>query len=110
MGSHGKPKDIRQGHETPNQAQNIGPLLTGPVLSSPDCSKLTHYPEIVKHPPSRRPPRGEGPAAIIVVRMLARAILATLLLAAAAWADPSPLVPGDPLACFNRMDGAGTLS
>src|ERR1035437_3968853 len=42
--------------------------------------------------------------------MLARAILATLLLAAAAWAAPSPLVPGDPLACFNRMDGAGTLS
>jgi uncharacterized protein (TIGR03437 family) len=42
--------------------------------------------------------------------MLARAILAALLLAAAAWADPSPLVPGDPLACFNRMDGAGTLS
>src|ERR1035437_6184794 len=109
MGSHGKPKDIRQGHETPNQAQNIGPLLTGPVLSSPDCSKLTHYPEIVKHPPSRRPPRGEWPAAIIVVGMLARAILATLLLAAAAWADPSPLVPGDPLACFN-MSGAGTLS
>ena len=42
--------------------------------------------------------------------MLARAILATLLLAAAALADPSPLVPGDPLACFNRIDGAGTLS
>ncbi|MCX6632524.1 MAG: endo-1,4-beta-xylanase [Candidatus Solibacter sp.] len=45
--------------------------------------------------------------------MLARAILATLLGAAAALADPAPLVSGDPLACFNRFDGAaagGTLS
>ena len=30
-------------------------------------------------------------------------------LAAAAWADPSSLVTGDPLACFNRIDGAATL-
>ena len=42
--------------------------------------------------------------------MIARAILGTLWLAAVAFADPSPLVSGDPLACFNRMDGAGTLS
>src|SRR5450756_2311754 len=55
--------------------------------------------------------RRERLAATIMVRMLARAILATLLLTAAALADPSPLVPGDPLDCFfARMDGAGTRS
>src|ERR1035437_2433769 len=55
--------------------------------------------------------RRERLAATMVVGMLARAILATLLLAAAALADPSPLVPGDPLDCFfARMDGAGTRS
>jgi endo-1,4-beta-xylanase len=42
--------------------------------------------------------------------MLARVILAILVGAAAALADPSPLVSGDPLACFNRIDGAGTLT
>jgi endo-1,4-beta-xylanase len=42
--------------------------------------------------------------------MLARAVLVTLFWAAAALADPSSLVSGDPLSCFNRMDGAGTLS
>jgi endo-1,4-beta-xylanase len=42
--------------------------------------------------------------------MLARAILAALLLAAAALADPSPLVPGDPLDCFNRFEGGVTVS
>src|ERR1019366_641806 len=55
-------------------------------------------------------PRGERPAAIIVGRMLARAVLAALLLAAAALADPSPLVPGDPLDCFNRFEGGVTVS
>ena len=42
--------------------------------------------------------------------MLARAVLVTLFWAAAALADPSPLVSGDTLSCFNRIDGAGTLS
>ncbi len=42
--------------------------------------------------------------------MLARAVLVTLFWAAAALADPSSLVTGDPLSCFNRIDGAGTLS
>jgi hypothetical protein len=42
--------------------------------------------------------------------MSARAIPAFLLWASAALADPSPLVSGDPLTCFNRIDGAGTLS
>ncbi len=42
--------------------------------------------------------------------MLARAVLVTLFWAAAALADPTSLVAGDPLACFNRIDGAGTLS
>src|SRR5450759_5307489 len=42
--------------------------------------------------------------------MRTRANHAVLLLAAAAVADPAPLVPGDPLAGFNRMEGAGTLS
>ena len=41
--------------------------------------------------------------------MLARALITFLLGAAAARADPSPLVSGDPLACFN-LEGAGTLS
>ena len=42
--------------------------------------------------------------------MIARTILAVfgiLLAASAALADPSPLVSGDPLTCFNRIDGAG---
>ncbi len=45
--------------------------------------------------------------------MVARAILATLgilLGAAVALADPSPLVSGDPLACFNLTNGAGAFS
>jgi uncharacterized protein (TIGR03437 family) len=42
--------------------------------------------------------------------MRARAIPAFFLWASAALADPSPLVPGDPLTCFNRIDGAGTMS
>ena len=42
--------------------------------------------------------------------MLARAVLITLFRAAAALADPSPLVSGDPLACFNRVDGAATVT
>jgi hypothetical protein len=42
--------------------------------------------------------------------MFTRAILATLVWASTALADPASLVPGDPLACFNRIDGAGTLS
>jgi endo-1,4-beta-xylanase len=41
--------------------------------------------------------------------MLAHAIFVTAVGAAAALADPSPLVSGDPLNCFN-MSGAGTLS
>jgi len=39
-----------------------------------------------------------------------RSLTLTIALAAAAWADPAPLIAGDPLACFNRIDGAGTLS
>jgi hypothetical protein len=42
--------------------------------------------------------------------MLARALFTFLLGGAAALADPSPLVSGDPLDCFNRIDGAGTLT
>ena len=45
--------------------------------------------------------------------MIARTILAVfgiLLAASAALADPSPLVSGDPLTCFNRIDGAATVS
>jgi uncharacterized protein (TIGR03437 family) len=30
--------------------------------------------------------------------------------AAGLLADPFPLAPGDPLSCFNRMDGAGTMT
>ena len=44
--------------------------------------------------------------------MLARAVLATIGIlpgAAAGLADPSPLVSGDPLACF-QMSGAGSLT
>src|SRR5260370_2078403 len=42
--------------------------------------------------------------------MLARVILAILVGAAAVLADQSLLVSGDPLTCFNRIDGAGTLT
>ena len=42
--------------------------------------------------------------------MLARALLTFLLGAAAALADPTPLVSGDPLDCFNVFDGAPTHS
>ena len=46
--------------------------------------------------------------------MLPRTFLAAFFAAflgpSAALADPSPLVTGDPLACFTRLDGAGTLT
>uniref|UniRef100_Q023N8 Beta-xylanase n=1 Tax=Solibacter usitatus (strain Ellin6076) TaxID=234267 RepID=Q023N8_SOLUE len=38
------------------------------------------------------------------------AVLAALLSASVAFADPSPLIPGDPLACFTRVDGAATVT
>ncbi|MCU1236104.1 MAG: glycoside hydrolase, family 16 [Candidatus Solibacter sp.] len=41
--------------------------------------------------------------------MLRRALLIALL-GIPALADPAPLVTGDPLACFTRIDGAGTLT
>ena len=37
-------------------------------------------------------------------------VFGILLAASAALADPSPLVSGDPLTCFNRIDGAATVS
>jgi endo-1,4-beta-xylanase len=45
--------------------------------------------------------------------MIARTILAALGIlgaASAVLADPSPLVSGDPLTCFSRIDGAATAS
>jgi uncharacterized protein (TIGR03437 family) len=42
--------------------------------------------------------------------MFARVLFTILLGGAAALADPSPLVPGDPLDCFNRIEGAETVS
>ena len=42
--------------------------------------------------------------------MLARALLTFLLGGAAALADPSPLISGDPLDCFNQFEGALTHS
>jgi endo-1,4-beta-xylanase len=42
--------------------------------------------------------------------MLLRSILLAGSLVALAWADPSSLTTGDSLSCFNRLDGAGTLT
>ncbi len=47
--------------------------------------------------------------------MLPRALFAAFLWVfflgpSTALADPTPLVSGDPLSCFNRIDGAGTLT
>src|ERR1035437_7712076 len=81
------------------------PLQAHSALETRPASRL-----ILRY--TRLCPRGGWPAATIVVRMLARATLAALLLAGAPRTVPAPLVPGDPLDCFNRFDGAsaGTLS
>jgi uncharacterized protein (TIGR03437 family) len=42
--------------------------------------------------------------------MFRRVLFAALLGVSAALADPSPLVSGDPLTCFNRVDGAATVT
>ncbi|MEO8369798.1 MAG: endo-1,4-beta-xylanase [Candidatus Solibacter sp.] len=42
--------------------------------------------------------------------MLRRTVFIALWMAASAWADPSSLTTGDSLTCFNRLDGAATVT
>jgi len=44
------------------------------------------------------------------MRMLLRALFAVFFGVSAALADPSPLVTGDPLVCFTRIDGGAVVT